>query len=525
MSYNDERDSFWDIEKLVPKKKTVISPFSTNRSVAVEVQVKGDEKPTYTKEDRQLTKSVSPKAFAEGEEYYPDWNPLIKRVIVSKFNDKYDFYDSFRKSAILYYDVPGVKSPFVKFYSYMPQYSQMNSAQKNYYFYWRSELRAGRYLETDYSYLYLFVYEILNLPDKIPSGEGIKLLCKLWREYRVSLPRIDLYFSIWVQDYCMIYRLPSPTEYIKDFLYSAVSVSSFKEFYLSDIERSGSEGASILLAFLSDYDWRAGKYAGGENKEDYRRHMEGAMRPLLSEIRENFGKGEPSRIFRDAFPNSLCTHSVKSRLEIEYYPLASEKTLRSSVTAAVRYTENKIRALLGVKSRLGVKDLPDKYRILIDCYFDRIFKEEKRQRQIENTPEYMKLYEPKIEEMSFLGADEIEKSSWSTTARLVEEAELEDCTVITDRQHEADNEKAEQKGDGIDTYGLSLGDISFIAGLLGVDCKSAVSSDGVDSIAERVNEAFFDGFGDVVLEPCDDGYSVIADYESELREWLMNLLK
>ena len=43
--------------------------------------------------------------------------------------------------------------------------------------------------------------------------------------------------------------------------------------------------------------------------------------------------------------------------------------------------------------------------------------------------------------------------------------------------------------------------------------------------AERINEAFSDGFGDVILECTDEGYSIIDDYREEIGEWLLSLTK
>ena len=45
------------------------------------------------------------------------------------------------------------EAPFVAFKSYWPTYDQMASDQFKWYFYWREEVRSGRYPDTDLSYL------------------------------------------------------------------------------------------------------------------------------------------------------------------------------------------------------------------------------------------------------------------------------------------------------------------------------------------------------------------------------------
>ena len=227
---NDEKDGFWDIEKLIPKKKApTLSPFATKPAVVdYSVDSPAPEKATAKKEELKLNlASMRQEECGEEFTYFPE-NTLIQSITVRKYKEKYDFYDSFRKAALLYFDCPGEKCDFAQFYSYMPQYSQLTKAQKSYYFYWRSEMRNGRYIRTDYSYLYLYVYEIINLPDRIEPERGVKLLCKLWREYRKALPRIDMYFSIWVMDYCLVNRLPCPISELQDFIFDVIRASDFK---------------------------------------------------------------------------------------------------------------------------------------------------------------------------------------------------------------------------------------------------------------------------------------------------------
>ena len=337
---------------------------------------------------------------------------MIKRVTIKRAIDKYDFYGNFRKAALIYFDYKVSKCEFLPFYSYMPQYSQLNPQQKSYYFYWRDEFRRGRHIKCDYSYLYLFAYEILNLPDMIEPHEGVKLLCRAWRQYRDSLPRIDAYFSVWLQDYCFVHNLSCPMSEIRDFVFDVIGGSEFKEFYLSDSLGGGNDGIEAMIAYLSDYDWRKTKYAEGENREIFRNHMLGALGLVISRyLKSNsFISEEPAVLKRDAFPHSLCTHAVKCKLEIEYVPLSKDEKLRNVVTAAVRYTENKLRALIGVKSRLGIKEMFDDVRYLIDGYFDNIFEIERRRRERECAPEYEHLYDAESKELSFSDADEIERA-------------------------------------------------------------------------------------------------------------------
>ncbi len=505
---DDILDDFWDIEKLVPKKKNNIHAFSSKIHVS---EHNIDENINSARSEKcALTMSYEKPSFETEEMFYiPDSPSLIKKVTIKRDIDRYDFYENFRKAALIYYDFNAPKCEFAKYYSYMPQYSQLTIEQKNYYFYWRSEVRRGNYIKSDYSYLYLYVYEIINLPDKILPEEGISILTRLWAAYRGALPKIDPYFAVWVQDYSLVHRVLLPRELISDFIYEVISVSDFPEFYLSKFEASKSLGTESMLLYLSDYDFRRGKFSGGETADFYRTHMIGAMQTLFGFI---FADGvtikseEVSKIKRSAFPHSLATHAVKCRLEIEYIKLSGDGALRLSVTEAVRYTENKLRSIIGIKSRLGIKALSENYKLIIDNYFAPVIDREKRKNTVKITPEYERLYDAPKVELSASGADELERASWSTTALLVEDEIFKENIVSTAEKEEIITGMSED-------YGLSSDDILRLSEILDTGTSD-------DSFAERINEAFADGLGDIILEFDGERYNVIADYREEIEKWL-----
>ena len=134
MSFTDrkeEKDDFWDLDKLMPKKKgATLSPFVTKPTVrdysadAPKSASNETDNMDTRAEERKLNLDGM-RGFADTEDrvYYPE-NTLVKSITVKKYREKYDFYDNFRKAALLYHDCPGEKCDFAQFYSYMPQYSK-----------------------------------------------------------------------------------------------------------------------------------------------------------------------------------------------------------------------------------------------------------------------------------------------------------------------------------------------------------------------------------------------------------------
>ena len=541
MGKYDDLDTFGDLDRIMPKKKK-LTTFNTN-TTPKEHSIEGDALPSS---ETKLTISQIEGGLEQIEErsYVPERKGLIKEVTIVRWIDKYDFYGNFRKAAILYYDYKTDKCDFAPYYSYMPQYSQLTIPQKQYYFYWRDMVRRGKFIKSDYSYLYLFVYEILNLPDKLPPKEGLDMLCKLWREYRNDLPKIDSSFAAWIQDYCLVHELHCPMDQISEFIFDVISASSFKEFYLSETGIAGDAGTDAMIAYLSDYDFRKCKYRTPENKEAYTKYMLSAMSivifALMNREKPVYDSSRVAVIERDAFPRSLCTHAVKCRLKIKYTPLSQDVKLRSIVTMAVRYTENKLRAHLGVKSRLAIKDLPEEYKCLIDGYFNSLTSEKSERIKKENIPEYEALYDAPKEALSISGADKIEQESWQTTARLVgddisvEEDDIYYSSVMTqydamkadsiDNTLDADCENESCDGEcETSAYGLSECEILLILDIIkGRNCNFELER---SETIERINEAFAENFGDVIIELDSDRYRIIEDYQEDVETWLSKIKK
>ncbi len=545
MPTKNELDDFWNIEKLIPKRKSFnggSNPTETAESAAkapgfaTEIkctEISFGEKGTDRSDEAKLSFSsmnVSSER-PQDTEYSPENNKFIKSIKIIHLLDRYDFYGNFRKAALIYFDYKTDPCDYVPFYSYMPQYSQMSLQQRNYYFYWRNEFKNGRYLNADYSHICLFAFEILNLTDKIPPKQGVRFLCEAWSNYRKGFPRMDTDFGTWIQDYCLVHGLDAPYELLQGFISDVITLSPFKEFWFSNRALNEREQRNLFLTALSEYDWKKGKYAAGATRAFYEKHMLGAMGCVISDVwygndilRSISGT---KKIRRTAFPSSICTHSVKCNLEIEYYPL-SESTLREKITQAVRYSENKLRALMGIKSRLAIKDMDVYYSHIIDKYFESVYKAESEKRRAAMLPEYEKLYDAPSDEMSLAGAVRIEESSWTTTARLV--AEDPDCTQISHPDTDKTNENikntnrealsptgANTENDSSETD-ISDDEMKFL--LLCLNGGEVASTLENDRMSENINELFLEKLGDVVIELTDSGYAIIEDYREDIERIL-----
>lgn len=88
----------------------------------------------------------------------------------------------------------------VPFKCYWPTYSDMNGWQQQWYFYWRLQVRRENFLPTDLSYIFVHVYEILNLVETSDPIQAATRIRTLWLAYRGKYPNLDRYLPDWGGD-------------------------------------------------------------------------------------------------------------------------------------------------------------------------------------------------------------------------------------------------------------------------------------------------------------------------------------
>jgi len=367
---------------------------------------------------------------------YTRENALIRAVSVYKWPSRYGFYERFCIDAKRYFAARGTECHRVEFFSYIPQYSQMTRAQLEYYLWWRENIRKGVNIGADFSYILLYVYEIINLPEQIRPEDGIRMLCELWISCRDKHPRIDKYLCEWVCDYCLIYDLELPFDLLSPILSKITERASLKEFFLANTDSYEAFAAS-LAAFSSNYDFRTGKFAAEKDVSILEQHVTGCLAAVLRSLGGDKspiraleainGEGlRPLKISRDAFCGSLCAYNIKRRIDVEYLSLVRSHELRILITSLVKYTENRVRAANGIKSRLGAGEIPPQLKAAAEAYFDTVYPKKSSGGRHHTAgpgitePDYERYYDAPVSKLTPEEAAEIERRAWGITERLVE---------------------------------------------------------------------------------------------------------
>lgn len=87
----------------------------------------------------------------------------------------------------------------VPFQQYWPTFGHLSQSQLAYYVWWRSEWLAGRFVQVDLSYVFLFVYELLNFSFEPQPHESFEILARVFESYREVFPTLWNYAE-WVGD-------------------------------------------------------------------------------------------------------------------------------------------------------------------------------------------------------------------------------------------------------------------------------------------------------------------------------------
>lgn len=537
ISRKKQLDDFWDIDFITPKRHTPPQERS-NCSETVEIKISSvlediaDEKlykdHKLSGDNSVIHKLISDVVETENPELeYSLENSLIHRVRIFKWKSNYSYYEKFYRDALALNDRRGCECERVGFFSYVPQYDQLNAAQLAYYLFFREEARKGVFLDADQSYILLYIYEIINLGEILDTSFGQSQLVALWNAYRNKYPKLNKSLIEWICDYSLIHRLSPP---IGIDISSVAELATLKEFFIFQKGVDNVSYAEILLAFCTSYDYRTSKFAVGDALEIYETYIPMALgecvkRWSVGGILANVGFND-CLLPRDAYSGALCSHRIKRRIEVEYCSFSRTNELRYLVGDIVKYSENKIRTHLGIKSRLSCYSIDTEMKRLLDEFFENKLPRVRRVRVKEKRQEYDVLYDLPNKPLSISDASKIEEDSWETTRDLVEafdDAEsnvgtIDDSVdVFTLPEPYADSSDYEiSKNEDIIS---ALGSLApFAIAVYRGDReaqKEFVRASGrmPDSIIDSINEMSADIIGDILIEDDGNGYRIIQDYE------------
>jgi len=544
-------DDFWDISSLVPPRKH-LRPSSKSVST-VEIIDGSENSEKQTERSTVISRFIPPHCASERtppkepELSYAPESSLVHKVTLYKDSTSYEFYADFCDTARKLWGVSGRECEYVDFFSYSPQYDQLSHAQLAYYLWWRESFRQGRCIKTNTCYIYLYTFELINAYDMTTPEAAREIMISILENYSGVLKGVIPRYIRWISDFSLIHRLAPPKHFSEQLLKNA---GAFKEYFVRVPGNTPDGWARTLLDYCCSYDYRTSKFATGDDLVLYDTHVPRALTKaveflsskgrILSEL--PFGD---CRISAKAFEGAVCSSANRYTIEAEYCSFSRSHELKILITDVVKYTENRIRQALGIRSRLSVYALPTSVRSWIDEYLASVLPARERgalpQKEM-SRPDYEKQYDTPHKPISFAAAEEIERRSWDTTRRLVEAFEEDGEREKSIRSEapwgETENplqEKAlqpvpiafsEENGGTLEQTDVWSPYRAFLRAVRKGDSaaqRAEAKAQGILSevLADRINELAADAFGDVLLEETDGGYAVIEDY-AELLDQLIN---
>jgi TM2 domain-containing membrane protein YozV len=161
-------------------------------------------KPFYNEEDIIITKYSSlktpPSILRSVEEVI---NPKKANRNTDGIRVEFSYsrsHSDFIKKSANYKNRTQGKTREIPLQAYWTTFDHMNEQQLKWYFHWREETLKGNYLEVDLSYIFVFVYELLNYSFNTNAAFNVSMLVRLYENYKEMHPKLSNYLPRWIQD-------------------------------------------------------------------------------------------------------------------------------------------------------------------------------------------------------------------------------------------------------------------------------------------------------------------------------------
>lgn len=267
------------------------------------------------------------------------------------------------------------QATFVPFAQTSPTYDAMTYAQRQWYFYWRGQVRGENYIDTDLSYIFVYIYELINTIGVVNAKDGFEKLWRLWMAYQERFPRLNVYLADWLLDYLLASHADVPTvrRYLEA-LPSGMRVSDPDLLLLYVLGNAPLRLPDVVFANLVDAQPGKSKFALDGNLALLNMTLAEVLQQVNAYLLRISSGGifdffrpmntEPVRrpLFRSARYGSA--HDVVVRANV--YPYTTYPPLREFLTAIVKHTENRLRERNGYRSKLRGYTLDPVIQVIID---------------------------------------------------------------------------------------------------------------------------------------------------------------
>lgn len=259
----------------------------------------------------------------------------------------------------------------VPFKAYWTTYSNLSQSQANWYFYWRSQIRAGNALATDASYIYLHIYECLHVVGFDSAERAFLHLKWIWHTYRIQHPGLDVHLSRWLLDMIPYFGLAEDAlQTLNPFLFEGVTYGERHVVRAAWLLDKQYERTSLpLVATLLSQNFRSGKFFQEFQELDVlESHFRKTLRLLDQFYEQNGHRGvlesiqlrRKKKLQGEAFSGAVFEMERRNVVVAEVPVFNESEQVNDLLSSVLKLSENILRRSVGFKgSKRGV-ELPPK---------------------------------------------------------------------------------------------------------------------------------------------------------------------
>lgn len=281
------------------------------------------------------------------------------------------FYEKARKLAA-YKETTADFHPFM---CYWPTYDSMDEVQRRWYFYWRGQVRERRYPDTDLSYIFIHVYELINNIGTLDTRDGYNQLRRLWHSYRGRHPKLDRYLTDWIFDYVLFYSCSiDPIQFLREATELGASLSD-PDLVLPWYIEAGLENLPVsFMERYTNYRIQQSRFYIVGNQNLIQEIVPKSLARVNSYMEREEGEGifdifKPDEIpAQERSPFHSALHEFRGDLITipAKIPYSQYGPLREFVTSVIKHTENRLRQKKSFSGKLTRIDLAKDLQIIID---------------------------------------------------------------------------------------------------------------------------------------------------------------
>lgn len=315
-------------------------------------------------------------------------NPKVE--ISFNFENSYhrnDFIEDMKR----YENKKGKECAFVPFMQYYPSYDSMDKHQKDYYFYWRNEIRGGVYPKTDLSYIFLYVYELLSGVGYKNSSDGYNMLLNVWENYRTEFPKLDRCLFSWSIDYTWLHNLgfAMPNWENISLPYDDAIKNIIIEKYA---EKLPLKLPFVLIDSLCDYSLVRSKFYNDGHQLLLNEAIPRVVALADAFLYKKTGKGifttygsvKSKKQVHYIYQGANCKNA-NQRTEISVKDYINSPKLRNYINELVRLAENTLRELYSYRGKLRGVELDNETARLIQSFLKKEYSPKKADTPIKRT--------------------------------------------------------------------------------------------------------------------------------------------